>query len=97
MRLVLAGYTPSTRNQLNGCHWTVLLREKKRDGMALRESLKSLSQYLLVNPVTGTAGILNACKIGVSKLDSFRTTDGQLFLVGSSPKKYTRKPRKEPK
>lgn len=93
--ICLQGYTPSTRNKLNGCHWSVLAREKKRDGMALLQSLKSSLQSMQQNHVIGTDGILNAFKTGVALLDSFPGTDGKPYLAGSCPKKYSRKQKKK--
>ena len=81
---------------MNGCHWTVLVREKKRAGMALLDALKSNSLSILNAPAIGTDGILKLSKIFALKLASYRTTAGELFLAGSAPKKFQRKKKKKP-
>lgn len=96
LSITVHGYVPCNRNQMNGCHWMLLLKEKKRAGMKLLAALKSCSLSIQGDPATGMDTTLKLCKIFSSKLGSYRTTDGQLFLVGSCPAKLQRKGKKKP-
>lgn len=96
LTITVPGYVPSTRNQMNGCHWMVLLKEKKRAGMLLLAALRSSLLSIQGIPAIGTDTTLRLCKTFASRLGSYRTTDGKLFLVGSVPKKLQRKQKKKP-
>lgn len=97
VRLVipLQGYLPSTRNQLNGCHWSNLLREKKRAAFALRDALRLLSQSTPSDHATGMVGTANIYRIGALLLDSSQATDGTFYLVGCCPERFQRKSKKK--
>ena len=93
--ITIPGYTPCNRNQMNGCHWMLVLKEKKRAGMLLLDALKSSLLSIHNAPAIGTDGTSRLCKIFCAKLASYRTMDGKLFLVGLFPKKLQRKGKKK--
>lgn len=96
LTITIPGYVPCNRNQLNGCHWALVRKEKKRAGMLLLAALRSCTMSIAGVPAIGTATTLKLCKIFSSRLGSYRTTDGKLFLVGSCPAKLQRKQKKKP-
>lgn len=87
----VTGYVPPTQNEMKGIHWSALSREKKRAGIFLMHALKSRSLYIQCGHAIMTDTALNICKIGSSKLESFRATDGKPYLAGSCPERLSRK------
>ncbi len=96
LTITLPGYVPCTRNQLKGCHWTMLYKEKKRAGMALLNALKLSLLSIQCDPPIGMPTVSRSCRIFVSMLESYRGMDGKLFLVGSVPKRLSRYRNKKP-
>ena len=97
LTITIPGYVPCNRNQLNGSHWVLVRKEKKRAGMLLLAALRSCTMSIAGIPAIGTDTILKLCKIFSSRLASYRTTDGKYFLAGSCPAKLQRKGKKGPK
>ena len=95
LKIVVKGYVPVLRNQLNGCHWKTVENQKIRTGMLLLASLKSGSLFIQSDPPTTTDTTSRRCKIFASRLASYRRTDGTLLLQGRSvPARLQRKGKK---
>lgn len=83
LKIELRGYVPNTHNQLRGCHWSVLSREKKRAGMALLNALKSHSSSMPSDPAIGTTILSKPSKTCAAMLESYLRING-LFSAGVS-------------
>ena len=98
LTITVRGYVPPLKNQLNGCHWKMIENQKRRTSIFLLNALKSGSLSIQHDRLIGTDTTSRLCKIFASRLESYRRTNGTLFLVGvSCPERLRRKQKKEPK
>lgn len=95
LTIELPGYLPSLHNQIRGCHWTVLRKEKMRAAVALRNALRSLSESSPSAPAIGTTLSPSLSKTCLLKLDSSPAMLGINFTAASSLKRYIVKRKKK--
>lgn len=92
-KLTLVRYVPATRNQLKGSHWSAEFGEKKRAAFALESFLESTA----FGPPIGMGITSNRSRIALDTLRSWMGTTGIFSKEKSSPIRFTRNPKKEPR
>jgi hypothetical protein len=95
IHLVLQGYLPPTRNELDGRHWSIQKRERARAAKALLDALRSESLATQSGPQTGTDGASSRYKTAFDTLVCYLQATAGTLSVGMSPRKRFHHKRKK--